>query len=433
MNLLDRSEFIKASPAIQIQSKITHLQRRVWNVLLANAYDELPNRDIHRVSVADLAKSLGFNSHNEDHLKETLKALVDCTVEWNVLGKDKKQEWGVASLLGSARIKDGVCTYSFAAHLRYKLYNPRIYTKLNLRLQNRFTSRYALILWEICFDYFDTARIQGETPFIPLDTFKELMGIAMDDYPTFKTLNQRVIKPAIREINELTNFFVEIEPRRIGRKICELKFRISRLKEMPTVQPTQETFSFDIDDLPSIAIKLVQAGVSRKEALRIADQAWEAVDAAAVPDDSGDFAVYVEEKIGLAQQATDVKNMGGFIVQAIRENYEDPVFQKELQVRKAEEREVMLASLRTEMLEKRNALIRQAVRARPELLEQAAAKITSSFIRERLMEYDSVKDAYEAGGMVAGEVNSILAEAFCADLIAPVLAAYEAERERLGG
>ena len=433
MNLLDRSEFIKASPAIQIQSKITHLQRRVWNVLLANAYDELPNKDIHRVSVADLAKSLGFNSHNEDHLKETLKALVDCTVEWNVLGKDKKQEWGVASLLGSARIKDGVCTYSFAAHLRYKLYNPRIYTKLNLRLQNRFASRYALILWEICFDYFDTARIQGETPFIPLDTFKELMGIAMDDYPTFKTLNQRVIKPAIREINELTNFFVEIEPRRIGRKICELKFRISRLKEMPTVQPTQETFSFDIEDLPPIAIKLVQAGVSRKEALRIADQAWEAVDAAALPDDSGDFAVYVEEKIGLAQQATDVKNMGGFIVQAIRENYEDPVFQKELQVRKSEEREVMLASLRTEMLEKRNALIRQAVRARPELLEQAAAKITSIFIRERLMEYDSVKDAYGAGGSVTGDINSILAEEFCADLIAPVLAVYEAERERLGG
>ena len=144
--------------------------------------------------------------------------------------------------------------------------------------------------------------------------------------------------------------------------------------------------------------------------------------------------MYVEEKIGLAQQATDVKNMGGFIVQAIRENYEDPVFQKELQVRKAEEREVMLASLRTEMLEKRNALIRQAVRARPELLEQAAAKITSiASSRERLMEYDSVKDAYGAGGSVTGEINIILAEAFCADLIAPVLAAYEAERERLGG
>ena len=433
MHLEEINEVIKASPAIQVQGKMTHLQRRAWNVLLANAYDELPNREIHRVSVAELAKSLGFNSHNEDHLKETLKALVDYTVEWNVLGKDKKQEWGVASLLGSARIKDGVCTYSFAAHLRYKLYNPRIYTKLNLRLQNRFTHRYALILWEVCFDYFDIARNQGETPFIPMETFRDLMGLDKDEYPLFKEFNRNVIKPAIQEINALTNFFIEIEPKRIGRKICELKFRISRLKELPTVQPTQETFSFDIDDLPSIAIKLVQAGVSRKEALRIADQAWDAVDAAAVPEESGDFAVYVEEKIGLAQQATDVKNMGGFIVKAIRENYEDPVFRKELQVRKSEERKGMLASLRTEMLEKRNALIRQAVRARPELLEQAAARITSRFVQERLTEYDSVKDAYEAGGMVAGEINIILAEEFCADLIAPVLAAYAAEREGLGG
>ena len=44
-----------------------------------------------------------------------------------------------------------------------------------------------------------------------------------------------------------------------------------------------------------------------------------------------------------------------------------------------------------------------------------------------------MKDAYEAGGMVAGEINIILAEEFCADLIAPVLAVYEAEREGLGG
>ena len=75
MHLAEINEVIKASPAIQIQSKVTHLQRRAWNVLLANAYNELPNNDIHRVSVAELARKLGFNSHNEDHLKETLNHL----------------------------------------------------------------------------------------------------------------------------------------------------------------------------------------------------------------------------------------------------------------------------------------------------------------------------------------------------------------------
>ena len=161
----------------------------------------------------------------------------------------------------------------------------------------------------------------------------------MDAYPTLQNLSTYFLTLLSNlrsgKSTNLPTSYVEIEPKRIGRKIGELKFRISRLKEMPTVEPTQETFSFDIDDLPSIAIKLVQAGVSRKEALRIANQAWDAVDAAALPEDKEDFAVYVEEKIGLAQQATDVKNAGGFIVKAIRENYQDPVFQKELQVRKA--------------------------------------------------------------------------------------------------
>ena len=433
MHLTEINEVIKASPAIQIQSKITHLQRRAWNVLLANAYNELPNKDIHRVSVAELAKKLGFNSHNEDYLKETLEALVDCTVEWNILGKDKKEEWGVASLLAEARIKNGICTYAYPPYLRTKLYNPRIYTKLNLGLQNRFTSRYALILWEVCFDYFDIARNQGETPFIPLERFKELMGIGEDDYPLFKEFNRNVIKPAIKEINELTNFSVEVDQKRVGRRIGELKFRISRLTELSSVEPVQETFLFDIDDLSQIAIKLVQAGVSRKEALRITNQEWDVVDAAALPEDRKDFAVYVEEKIGLAGHDTSVKNAGGFIVKAIQENYQDPEFQKQLQAEKEQEKKAMLASLKDEMLEKQNALLRQAVRANPELLQQAAAKITSGFVRERLMEYDSIKDAYDAGGVVAGDINNILSKELCSDVIAPVIAVYEAEIEQFEG
>ena len=84
----------------------------------------------------------------------------------------------------------------------------------------------------------------------------------------------------------------------------------------------------------------------------------------------------------------------------------------------------------TEMLEKRNALIRQAVRSRPELLEQAAAKIMSSFIRERLMEYDLGERCLRSRvGRSLAKLTASSLKRFCADLIAPVLAAYEAERE----
>ena len=88
------------------------------------------------------------------------------------------------------------------------------------------------------------------------------MGMTPTEYPAFKALNQWVIKPAIKEINELTNFIVEVERKREGRKIAFLKFRISRLKQLDGSE--QEPLYPDVEDLPAIAIALLQAGVSRK-------------------------------------------------------------------------------------------------------------------------------------------------------------------------
>ena len=93
----------------------------------------------------------------------------------------------------------------------------------------------ALVLWELCFDYFDTERDQGETPFISLGTFRELLGIGSDEYPAFSILNRAVIKPAVKEINKETDYCVEVEQKRVGRRIAELKFRITKVKGFPGV------------------------------------------------------------------------------------------------------------------------------------------------------------------------------------------------------
>ena len=429
MNLAKINEVVKASPAIQIQSKISLLQRRAWNVLLANAYNELPNQEIHRVSMVELAAKLGFDSKNEDYLKEVLRELRFCEVEWNLLNKDNKEVWGVAGLLASVEIQDGICTYAFAPHLRLKLYNPRIYTKLNLRLQNRFTSRYALILWELCFDYFDTDRDQGETPFISLETFRELLGIESDEYPAFSIFNRAVIKPAINEINKETDYLVEIEQKRIGRRVAELKLRITRIKQISI----QESLFPDIENLPSVAVELVQAEIDRKVALQIANAEWDFVNAPKLPPAGTypDFLAYIAEKIEISVHAAEVKNRGGFIVEAIRENYQDPAVQKARETRAEKTREKAIEDLTAEFRVKRDNILRQVVHTQPELVEAAAEKVQSYMIRERLREHDSVMEVYQRGGMVKAEIDGILAAEFCQDLIAPVIEAYEAEKQRL--
>ncbi|MDE0397760.1 MAG: replication initiation protein [Candidatus Poribacteria bacterium] len=429
MNLAKINEVIKASPAIQIQSRISLLQRRAWNVLLANAYNELPHKDIHSVSMVELSAKLGFDSGNQEYLKEVLKSIVDCTVEWNLLNKDNKQVWGAASLLAFVEVENGICCYQFPHPLRQKLYSPRVYAKLNLRLQNQFTRKYALILWELCFDYFDTDRDQGETPFIPLETFRELMGIEVDEYPAFSIFNRAVIKPAIKEINTVTDYHIEVEQKRLKRKVSELKFRITKLKQLPI----QESVFPDIENLPPVAIELVQAQIDRNVALKIAAQEWDFVvpEKLSPPGTYPDFLSYVSEKIEMSLHAAAVKNRPGFIVEAIRENYQDPELQKQRQQRAEKLKEKRLEDLMAEFRAKRATLIRQAVHAQPELVAQAAERIQSYIIRERLNEHASVMEVYQKGGMVKAEIDGILAEEFCQDILAPVVAVYEDEKARI--
>ena len=431
MLLADINEVIKASPAIQIQNRITHLQRRAWNVLLANAYNQLPDKEIHRVSVVELAMKLGFDSNNHEYLKETLEALVDCTVKWNILGKNKKEIWGAASLLAEVRIEDGICFYQYPHTLRQKLHNPFMYTKLNLRLQNRFRSQYALILWEVCFDYFDVRWDRGETPFIPIETFRGLMGLESDEYRTFKALNQKIIKPAIKEINDLTDYHVEVEQKRLSRKVAELKFRITKIKQLPV----QESVFPDIENLPAVALELVQAEIDRNMAMKIADTEWDFVNPEKLPSPGSyvDFLGYVAEKIEMSVDAVSVKNRAGYIVEAIRENYQDPELQKQREMRAERAKQKELEDLMAEFNAKRNNIIRQAVHADPELVEVAAERIQSYIVRQRLVEQPSAMEAYQKGGMVTAEINAILAEEFCQALLAPVVAAYEDEKARILG
>ena len=82
----------------------------------------------------------------------------------------------------------------------------------------------------------------------------------------------------------------------------------------------------------------------RKVALNIADYEWDFINSQKLPTSgtSLDFSTYIAEKIEISLNAADVKNRGGFIVEAIRENYIDPAVQKERELRaeKAEEKEL---------------------------------------------------------------------------------------------
>jgi plasmid replication initiation protein len=229
-----KRQVFKHSSAIQIGSKdeITLVQRKAYNVLLACAYDDLPKKSTHRMPVSDLCRYLNFSSNNTKHLKDALRGLVNTKVEWNILGADRKQTWGVAALLGEVKIENGFCYWEYTSSLRKMLYNPTVYARINLQLQNKIKSKHSLILYENIFYYYRAADGFGETPWIVIANLRKLLGIPDKKYKQFKIFNNAVIKKAVDEINAKTDLVVTIEYKRANRIVTSVKFYV-KLKHHP--------------------------------------------------------------------------------------------------------------------------------------------------------------------------------------------------------
>jgi len=185
------AEIKKHVGAVHVRGALSLLERKVSNVLLLNAYDELDDPSVaeHSINLPILADVVGFDSKDSKLLKDALRSLVDYKIEWDVLGEgDDEGEWGVSSFLASARVerRTGVCTYSYPAPLRRRLANPQIYARINLSVQTRFASAYALALYENCVRF----RKVGSTGFLELDTWRGLLGVEDGEYEEYKYLNK---------------------------------------------------------------------------------------------------------------------------------------------------------------------------------------------------------------------------------------------------
>jgi hypothetical protein len=348
-------DVIKHSAATQLATNISLLQRKAFNVLLANAYAELPDKKVtfHRINLKDLCLLLGYNSNDLEYLKKILVQIRKADVEFNVLHKDRRVEWGNMGLLSEVKMEysgmTGEVLYSFPPTLREKLYKPVMYIRLNLTLQNRFNSKYSLILYELCLDYLNIKRGFGETPWIKLDKLRSVLGIGTGEYTEYKDLNRYVIKKAIAEINEKSNIAVDIFLRRKGRKVNWLKFKIKLDNENmkkdaflpPKFHEEKQLSLLDSISKNSVIKELtVDFGVSKGIAEKLVKEYDEK---------------YIKECLELIRDQIKInmkiKNLGGFTHAYIINNYtakEPGIIERHKAIRKQEQLQKMQEKKREE-------------------------------------------------------------------------------------
>ncbi|WP_422050555.1 replication initiation protein [Shimia sp.] len=298
---LRRGAVKKHVAAIHVSGKLTLLQRKLSNVLLLNAYDTLTSQSKHSIDARTLCMMIGYNSNDMETLKASLRGLAETVAEWDMLDEKGQQEWGVSSLLSYAKLKGGVCEYSYSHALAEKLHDPKVFALINLNIQRKFTSGHALALYENCYRFIRT----GSTGWWSMDLFRRLMGLdGSSYYESYKHLNAKVIKPAVAEVNKTSNILIEPETRKQGRVVTDIRFRI---KENPQLA------ILDIDDGEGmrhgpVYARLRELGVSD----RLARQ-W--------------LGAYGEEqvmaKLDYVRQRKDVKSMVGYLTAALKEDYKE--------------------------------------------------------------------------------------------------------------
>lgn len=211
-------EMVKPSELIEVKgaAKLTLADRRLFNLLLHNAFgpDLATENRRFEIPLSELRDSHDSN----DRLVQSIEALMTTVVTMRREdgSTDRVQLLGWNNLADPKR-KHGTLKYAIPPELAILLRDSTVFAKLEMEVLRAFTSKYALALYEAV-----ARRVRLQHIFMEkfsLDDFRELLGVEHDKLDTYGNLNQFAIKPALLEVNALSDFTVTVVPQKTGRRV----------------------------------------------------------------------------------------------------------------------------------------------------------------------------------------------------------------------
>lgn len=237
--LLTGADVKKAVEAVAVNpraGRLTLLSRKLFNVLLHMAQKQGIQATTYRMNLGEICSTARFDSNDTALIKEHLRKMNACQVEWNT-GLKGSRRWGVTNLLAEVEIIEdsaaGRCyvEWTYSPKIKEQLLEPETYTRLSLQFQSSLRSSAALALYEICCRY--ATSPSNLTMRQSWDWWRPVLtGIPDGDseraYLQYKYFKRDVIKLAVSEVNSVTDLVVELIEHKDGRKVADLQFRVSK-------------------------------------------------------------------------------------------------------------------------------------------------------------------------------------------------------------
>lgn len=232
---------------VRVDGPFTALDRKLWLLLLHNAWDELnTEKPYHEISVSELLRlfrkfgrtdlgtrgkiKLGKVEEETEAaaLWDSVRRLVKTSVEW-----EDEDYQGISALVSEALMSKryreaGKIYYAFGKGLSQQILAPRAFARLRCHVVLALRSKYAVTLYEILEAYVNRRE---STLTVSIEEFRLWLKVPEDAYSDWKDLKRNVVLPAVDEINEHGDeggFFVSYEGIREGKAFTKIKFTLAK-------------------------------------------------------------------------------------------------------------------------------------------------------------------------------------------------------------
>lgn len=213
---------------------ITRVGRQAYTVMMLVAREQGAEQADTGMFAAPLnAVIRGFDGSKGtiEELKKHLRSMVTHVVEWQSPSPGEITEWGACALLAEVRLfkKNGEnwLSWAYPPSLRQEMLSPIRYAQIRRSTIAQFRSHAGLALYEICARYKDNpshlTSKQHWQWWLPVLTGKPLPKEIKTE---FRFFNRDTIKPAVEEVNEVSELLVVAREIKVGRTVEFIQFEV---------------------------------------------------------------------------------------------------------------------------------------------------------------------------------------------------------------
>lgn len=209
---------VKPSELVDIveMTPLTLNDRRIYNCLLANAWDHIADDTEHLIKKAHLRSTHTGTERIGASIERLMAAIVRVRLADGKLMR--------IALLGSnteALQESGVFRYRFDAELRRIIKNSNVFARIRSEVTFALSSKYALALYEMIQKRGNLSHRWSED--FDLNELRALLGVERGKLINFGDFKRRALTPAVKEVNALGDYGVRMEPIKTGRAVTGIR------------------------------------------------------------------------------------------------------------------------------------------------------------------------------------------------------------------